>query len=91
VIYAESAAETLKACGGDYEQAAASLGGFWDGTRWTLSYDSHRVTVRSEDSGHALLGQALVTVTDAGGSPLFTLQVCWQEDAPSGQKEGGHE
>ena len=39
VLAAQSAAEVLKGSGGNYEQAARTLGGTANGQRWRLYYD----------------------------------------------------
>ena len=41
VLWAESAADTLKARKGDLAQAAAELGGKLDGQRWTILLDEN--------------------------------------------------
>lgn len=88
-LHAQSAAETLKASGGDFDRAAALLGGDWDGSVWTFSYDqdwqtvldgcAYLLQVRPEDSGLSNLGRARVEVSSSGGQSLFQLSVCWQE------------
>ncbi len=88
VLQAESAAELLKHGHGDFSQASSSMGGSWDGARWVISYDSHWnsgapegtywLEASPQDSGHSLLGQALVLVRDGDGT-LVQLTVCWQE------------
>lgn len=89
VLQAQSAAETLKAFRGDFDRAADLLGGDWDGSVWTLSYDegwqavpvgsSYLLQVRPEDSGLSSLGRARVEVSSHTGQTLFSLYVCWQE------------
>ncbi|MGE4277465.1 MAG: hypothetical protein AB7E30_09875 [Lawsonibacter sp.] len=89
VLQAESAAEVLKHSQGDFAQASAILGGSWDGSTWTISYDtqwqttdgpsSYALSVQPEDSGQLYLGQANVEVIDADGASLVQLTVCWQE------------
>lgn len=89
VVKAQTAAEILKTCGGDYEQAARL--GHWSPTPdgWMLGYDENwqetgeapacTITVTPQQSPLPLLGQAEVRVTDGNGVLLFSLPVCWQE------------
>lgn len=90
---AQNAAETLKACGGDFAQAAALLGGGETADGWSVCYDeawtvtadsascAYRLKLREENSPVPGLGQAQVRVVraDAGEEPLFALTVAWQE------------
>ena len=89
---AQSAAETLKHYGGDYEAAAQKLGGSWNGAMWGFSCDedwnvgensdaAYHVLVTPTDSGNALLGSAEVAVCTADGEWLCSLPVAWQEVA----------
>ena len=88
-VVAQSAAETLKACGGDYAQAAQRLGGRWDGRLWAVDYDenwkqtetdeAYRVCVSPAESAQALLGMADITVLDGEGGEIFSLRTAWQE------------
>ena len=86
---AQSAAEALKATGGDYDAAASLLDGFlMDGTllvyydeNWQLTDApeiAYVVTVPPADSSQAYLSQTTVTVSDADLEPLFSLPVSWQ-------------
>ena len=94
VLQAESAAEVLKHCRGDLEQAAGLLGGTKDDTGILLEFSEDWKTaavspafllkVRLEESGQPYLGQAQVEVTDAGGELLIRLPVRWQEVASHG-------
>ena len=93
VTAVQNAAETLKACQGDYGAASNLLGGTWDGTTWSISYDSgwsplaeaakgtFRVLAVPTDSGQELLGTAEVTASTWQGSEIYSLSVAWQEDA----------
>lgn len=93
VTAVQNAAETLKACRGDYEAASSLLGGTWDGTVWSISYDSgwsplaengegaFRVSTVPADSGQELLGTAEVTASTWEGVEIYSLFVAWQEDA----------
>lgn len=91
VLWAESAADTLKARNGDLAQAAAELGGNLDGQRWTISLDetwqetaeeptpTYTLTVQPVESDQPLLGKAQIDVAQKNGDSLFSLEVCWQE------------
>ena len=93
VAAVQNAAETLKACRGDYGAASRLLGGTWDGTAWSISYDSgwsplaeaaegtSQVLAVPADSGQELLGTAQVTASTWQGNELYSLSVAWQEDA----------
>lgn len=93
VTAVQNAAETLKACRGDYGAASRLLGGTWDGTAWSISYDSgwsplaeaaegaFQVLAVPADSGQELLGTAEVTASTWEGTELYSLSVAWQEDA----------
>lgn len=84
----QSAAEVLKACRGDFEQAAEIYGGSWDGTDWTVCYDEdwsqtgqaepYRLTATRAEENLAYLGAAEVCVF-RGESCLVRLEVAWQE------------
>ncbi len=95
LVCVQNAAQTLKGCAGDYEAVARQCGGSWDGTQWTVGYDSEWTTTRQAAayeltvspvlSGQALLGQAEVAVTRlADGQQLAGLTVCWQEVSDHG-------
>ena len=86
---AQSAAETLKATTGNYEEAADLLGGIlWEGNltvyydeNWRLSDApdiAYVVTAPPADLSQPFLAQTTVTVTDADLEPLFSLPICWQ-------------
>ena len=89
----QNAAETLKACRGDYGAASRLLGGTWDGTAWSISYASgwsplaeaaegtFQVLAVPADSGQELRGTAQVTAFTWQGTELYSLSVAWQEDA----------
>ena len=92
LIQAQSAAEVLKACNGDFAAAAALWGGRWDGQNWTISFDQNWVQnpegamfvlhISACDSGLAYLGKARAEVWK-GANLLAGLDVCWQEVASS--------
>lgn len=86
---AQSAAEALKATGGDYEEAADLLVGMLKDGNLTVYYDenwqiadapeiAYVVSVPSADTSQPFLSQTTVTVSDADLEPLFSLPVCWQ-------------
>ena len=89
VLWAESAADTLKARNGDLAQAAAELGGNLDGQRWIIPLDetwqetagepAYTLTARPVQTGRPLLGKAQIDVVQKNGESLFSLEVCWQE------------
>lgn len=88
LLAAQNAAETLKYCEGDFEQAAQIGGGMWDGESWIVLYDedwnviddmhTYSLHAVSGESGLDLLGQATVTVHQ-DELELAALQICWQE------------
>ena len=92
-IQAQNAAEVLKGCGGDMEEAAGMFGGAWDGAEWAVCYNEdwdqtdaeHTYTLRavSGDSGVEHLGQAAVSVCQ-DDLELAALEVCWQEVSGDG-------
>ena len=89
VLWAESAADTLKAREGDLSRAAAELGGEVDGQRWTILLDenwqetagesAYTLTVQPVESDQPLLGKAQIDVAQKNGDSLFSREVCWQE------------
>lgn len=86
-VRAQSAAETLKGCGGDLSLAAASYGGSLRDGGWVVGFDrdwqqtegAAEYTLRAEilNSGTEYLGEALISVS--GDGELFSLTVRWQE------------
>ena len=91
LLHAQSAAEVLKHCDGDFTLAAQTHGGNGDGI-WAISYNEQwemtdgtaAYSLRAEPVAveQALVGQAKLTVCDEKGSVLAELSVCWQEVAP---------
>ena len=89
VLWAESAADTIKARKGDLARAAEELGGEFEGQCWTILLDenwqetarepTYTLTAQPIDSGQPLLGRAQIDVTQINGDRLFSLVVCWQE------------
>ena len=90
VIMAQNAAETLKACSGDFKAARGLLGGTWDETSWEIPYDASGsllttpedaaflVQASPLDTGDALLGSAHIQVLREEET-LFELTIAWQE------------
>ena len=94
-LAAQSAAETLKSCGGDYQEAADLCCGVWDGSSWQTAYHeswraaagddaAYVLRVTPKESGSALLGRAEVGVFTIDGEQLCVLPVAWQEVADNG-------
>ncbi len=81
VLSAQSAAETIKGCGGDYEQAAALLGGRWaDGAVAVHTDEGFSLWVTPVNTEHPLLGSAHIEVYSMQDNELlFDLTVAWQE------------
>lgn len=81
VVAAQNAAETIKGCRGDYEQAATLLNGTLEhGILELCADEDFRIVVTPEKSGDPLLGRARVEVCAAqDGETLFALTVLWQE------------
>lgn len=78
VYLVQNGAETLKACGGDFAEAARLLGGAEDEAGLTVSYEDCRLEMERLPSEIPGLGTARVWVTADGGT-LFSVTVCWQE------------
>jgi len=78
VVEVQQVAETVKHCAGDLEQVCQLLNGSRDGKTLTISCEGGTVTVTLQESGHALLGMAQVSMTDDRGEDLFSVPVSWQ-------------
>ena len=78
VVEVQRVAETVKHCAGDPERIARLLEGSWDGETLTVLCAGGTVTVTPEESGHALLGMAQVSMRDDRGEELFSVPVSWQ-------------
>jgi hypothetical protein len=93
-VQLETAAETIKYYKGDFDVAAAELGGQAQddglcvsyGEDWAVGSESPCYFLKAErlDSGNELLGQAGLELTDSSGEVLSRLSVCWQEVSRSG-------
>ena len=90
LLHAQSAAEVLKHCHGDFAMAAQNHGGTWDRI-WEISYNEqweitegaavYYLQAEPMDTDNGLLGQAKLTLRDKDGTVLAELSVCWQEVA----------
>lgn len=80
----QSAAETLKHYRGDFESAADSFGGNWDGRQWIISLEAEQITILAapQTSETDYLGEAGLQAIDREGQCLAQLTVCWQEVTP---------
>ena len=81
VVAAQNAAETIKGCRGDYEQAATLLNGTLEHGILELCADEEFcIVVTPENSDDPLLGKAKVEACAVrDGETLFALTVFWQE------------
>lgn len=89
VYLAQNGAETLKACGGDFDEAAQLLGGAVQGNRLIVSYDenwnrtesagAYRLEIEKNSTQTPGLGQAQVRILGTGDEALFSLELAWQE------------
>ncbi|MBE6031871.1 MAG: hypothetical protein E7224_01580 [Clostridiales bacterium] len=87
-IQAQSAAEVVKFCEGDFAAAAKLLDGTWDGEDQILCSGeldpeekiSYTLTITLTDSGVPALGQAEICVMQ-GDEDLVRLNTAWQEVA----------
>ena len=88
LLEAQSAAEVLKANGGDYTAAVECQGGMWDGRVWKICYDdrwdrtevngTYELSAIPGDKELEYLGTAVVEVR-SGDRILVRLPVSWQE------------
>ncbi len=89
ITHLQSAAEVLKACGGDFAQAAKMHGGEVQADTWKLRFDeawqqttetaSFTLLVRREETQTMHLGQARLVVLDEAQTEIASLTVAWQE------------
>lgn len=92
MVELQSAAEVLKANGGDFSAAAAAYGGSATQTQWVLEFDenwnltssagTYRICADAVVCDVDYLGSATLTVQPAAGDILAQLTVSWQEVAP---------
>lgn len=80
LVQLQSAAEVLKQCGGNFEAAARSHGGTWDGQCWVINGEGMTLRATPRQAGQALLGSALLQAYSEDAL-LLELTVCWQEVA----------
>ena len=77
LVFAQRAAETVKAHGGDFTAAAATLGGTVEDGALVVTCEDY--TLRAEKAAPApYLGRAQIAV-EVAGDTLFTLPIAWQE------------
>ncbi len=89
MIQAQSAAEVLKACAGNMEEAAAIFGGVWDGSIWKIHFDPqweqssgdsfYLLEVVSGENTLDYLGSASVCIYRKENC-LVRLDIAWQEE-----------
>jgi len=77
----QNTAQVFQHCEGDFEAAAALLGGSWDGSQWVLEFDAYRILVQPEQTGDPFLGSARLEARREE-TLLATITVHWQEVAP---------
>jgi len=90
VLLAQSAAETVRHCGGAAPEALAQAaqqldlrleGDVWQagyGEDWTPGGEAYRLTARAAAGGVPGLEAVQVSVEEADGAVLFALEVTWQ-------------
>lgn len=82
MLRAETAAEVVKACRGDFAEAAELLEGEYqpeEDVLYVYLDGGDCLTAVREESGNPLLGRAAVTVCGGQEEVLFSIPVCWQE------------
>lgn len=86
VLYAENAAQVIKSCNGDFEEASEILGAEdgSDGESFTLEITAGNGTMilkaeKTSGGGEKLLGTARITVAASGGEEIFAINTGWQE------------
>ena len=79
----QTAAETVKACHGNYGEAAYLLDGTWENGQITVaSHDGFVLIICPEKSDVSLLGTARIEAVSTGEEELlFALTTAWQEVA----------
>ena len=88
----QSAAEVLKACRGDWEDASEVFGGQADENSWSVCWDEnwertdmpgvYRLDAVPVSGTTDYLGCADLELRQEDGTVLGSLQVCWQEVQP---------
>ena len=75
VVLAQSAAETIRACNGNFEEAAKQLGAeIWDDTSVTLNYDSNWNLISDHGTG--------ILYVEEGGLSYLLAAVRVESDIP---------
>ena len=92
MVEVQSAAEVLKAHGGDFSAAAAFYGGSATQTQWVLEFDenwnitetdgTYRICAAAIACDVDYLGSAALTVQPVDGDIFTKLTISWQEVAP---------
>lgn len=97
MLQAETAAEVLKACRGDFSEAAELLYGTCDGEDTLTVYFDEEWLASDEETAHArldavkkednenLLGTAEISVWNGKEENIFCMDVCWQEVTEDGK------
>ena len=83
ILEVQKAAETIKYCGGDMEQAAEMLDGQWNDNLLQVISDDCIIYAEKQDSGMALMGSARLWAEDDKGQELFAISVAWQNGGAS--------
>lgn len=83
ILEVQKAAETIKYCGGDMEQAAEMLDGQWNDNLLQVISDDCIIYAEKQDSGMALMGSARLWAEDDEGQELFAISVAWQNGGAS--------
>ena len=78
IVQVQSAAETVKACRGDLNAAAALIGGTVSHDTLYIPCESGEVTVTLTESSTPLTESAYVACTDEKGEELFAVTARWQ-------------
>lgn len=91
VIRVQNAAEVLQSVAGDYTLAADMLGGSWNGSVWSIGYDTdwqeisdhatYILQVIPAETHNPFLGTAQVRV-QSSDDILFEITAAWQEVVP---------
>ena len=83
ILEVQKAAETIKYCGGDMEQAAEMLDGQWNDNLLQVISDDCIIYAEKQDSGMAHMGSARLWADDDKGQELFAISVAWQNGGAS--------
>ena len=80
MVQVQQAAEVVKHCRGDLEQAADILEGHWDGETLTIPAADFTVTAVPVPTDDDLPGMAEISAADPKGTLLFRVSVAWQRE-----------